>query len=135
MGTSWATAPRLRIPLRMIRYPRSQTRRYESAYDCRLEETGNSIPSHALTLRGYAEAMYRYFGQESRLSFAPFDQWKLCLTERDAHTSWGHIMRSSCVSIAKSRQRLGYNPRFTSLAAIQESVGALITAGRVAVPK
>ncbi len=98
-------------------------------------EVFNTVSSHALTLRGYAEAMYRYFGQESRLSFAPFDQWKLCLTERDAHTSWGHIMRSSCVSIAKSRQRLGYNPRFTSLAAIQESVGALITAGRVAVPK
>jgi nucleoside-diphosphate-sugar epimerase len=98
-------------------------------------EVFNTVSSHALTLRGYAEAMYRYFGQESRLSFAPFDQWKLCLTESDAHTSWGHIMRSSCVSIAKSRQRLGYNPRFTSLAAIQESVGALITAGRVAVPK
>ncbi len=98
-------------------------------------EVFNTVSSHALTLRGYAEAMYRYFGRESRLSFAPFDQWKLCLTERDAHTSWGHIMRSSCVSIAKSRQRLGYNPRFTSLAAIQESVGALITAGRVAVPK
>lgn len=98
-------------------------------------EVFNTVSSHALTLRGYAEAMYRYFGQESRLSFAPFDQWKLGLTESDAHTSWGHIMRSSCVSIAKSRQRLGYNPRFTSLAAIQESVGALITTGRVAVPK
>lgn len=98
-------------------------------------EVFNTVSSHALTLRGYAEAMYRYFGQESRLSFAPFDQWKLGLTESDAHTSWGHIMRSSCVSIAKSRQRLGYNPRFTSLAAIRESVGALITAGRVAVPK
>lgn len=98
-------------------------------------EVFNTVSSHALTLRGYAEAIYRYFGQESRLSFAPFDQWKLGLTESDAHTSWGHIMRSSCVSIEKSRQRLGYNPRFTSLAAIHESVGALITAGRVAVPK
>ena len=98
-------------------------------------EVFNTVSSHALTLRAYAEAMYRYFGQEPRLSFAPFDQWKLGLRESDAHTSWGHIMRSSCVSIEKSCQRLGYNPRFTSLAAIQESVDALITAGRVAVPK
>jgi nucleoside-diphosphate-sugar epimerase len=95
----------------------------------------NTVSSHALTLRGYAEAMYRWFEQEPRLSFAPFDQWKLGLTESDAHSSWGHIMRSSCVSIEKSRQRLGYNPRFTSLEAIQESVKALIASGRVTVPK
>ena len=79
--------------------------------------------------------MYRWFEQEPRLSFAPFDQWKLGLTESDAHFSWGHIMRSSCVSIEKSRQRLGYNPRFTSLEAIQESVKALIASGRVTMPK
>ena len=98
-------------------------------------EVFNTVSSHALTLRGYAEAMYRWFEQEPRLSFAPFDQWKLGLTESDAHSSWGHIMRSSCVSIEKSRQRLGYNPRFTSLEAIQESVKALIASGRVTVPK
>jgi len=98
-------------------------------------EVFNTVSSHALTLRGYAEAMYRWFGQEPRLSFAPFDQWKLGLTESDAHSSWGHIMRSSCVSIEKSRQRLGYNPRFTSLEAIQESVKALIASGRLTVPK
>ncbi len=97
-------------------------------------EVFNTVSSHALTMRGYAEAMYRWFGQEPRLSFAPFDQWKLGLTESDAHTSWGHVMRSSCVSIEKSRQRLGYNPRFTSLESIQESVKALIAAGRVTVP-
>ena len=98
-------------------------------------EVFNTVSAHALTLRGYAEAMYRWFKQEPRLSFAPFDHWKLGLTESDAHTSWGHVMRSSCVSIEKSRQRLGYSPRFTSLEAIQESVKALIASGRVTVPK
>jgi len=97
-------------------------------------EVFNTVSSHALTLRGYAEAMYRWFEQEPRLSFAPFDQWKFGLTKSDADTSWGHIMRSSCVSIEKSRQRLGYNPRFTSLEAIQESVTALIASGRITVP-
>jgi nucleoside-diphosphate-sugar epimerase len=98
-------------------------------------EVFNTVSSHALTLRGYAEAMYRWFGHEPRLSFAPFDQWKLGLEESDAHSSWGHIMRSSCVSIEKSRQRLGYNPRFSSIEAIRESVAALITSGRIVVPK
>ena len=98
-------------------------------------EIFNTVSAHALTLRGYAEAMYRWFEQESRLSFAPFDQWKLVLTESDAHSSWGHIMRSSCVSIEKSRQRLGYQPRFSSLESIQQSVKALIASGRVTVAK
>jgi nucleoside-diphosphate-sugar epimerase len=97
-------------------------------------EVFNTVSSQALTLRGYAEAMYRWFGHEPRLSFAPFDQWKLGLDKKDAESSWGHIMRSSCVSIEKSRGRLGYDPRFSSLEAIQESVAALIASGRIITP-
>jgi nucleoside-diphosphate-sugar epimerase len=78
-------------------------------------EVFNTVSTRALTLRGYAEAMYRWFEQEPRLSFAPFDQWKLGLTEADAHSSWGHIMRSSCVSIEKSRERLGIGRDFLAL--------------------
>jgi len=98
-------------------------------------EVFNTVSSQALTLRGYAEAMYRWFDQEPRLSFTPFDQWKLGLEKKDAEFSWGHIMRSSCVSIEKSRQRLGYNPRFSSLEAIQQSVAALIASGRITLAK
>src|SRR5215470_12407951 len=98
-------------------------------------EVFNTVSSQALTLRGYAEAMYRWFGQEPRLSFVPFDQWKLGPEKSDAESSWGHIMRSSCVSIEKSRQHIGYNPRFSSLEAIQQSVAALIASGRITFPK
>jgi nucleoside-diphosphate-sugar epimerase len=98
-------------------------------------EVFNTVSAQALTLRGYAEAMYRWFGKEPRLSFEPFDQWKLRLEKRDAHSSWGHIMRSSCISIEKSRQRLGYNPRFSSLEAIQQSVAALIASGQLTLPE
>jgi nucleoside-diphosphate-sugar epimerase len=98
-------------------------------------EVFNTVSSHALTLRGYAEAMYRWFGQEPRLSFLPFEQWQLGLSKSDAEASWGHLLRSSCVSIEKSRQRLGYAPRYSSLEAIQQSVAALIASGRITVPK
>jgi nucleoside-diphosphate-sugar epimerase len=98
-------------------------------------EVFNTVSMHALTLRGYAEAMFQWFGHQPQLTFAPFDEWRRSLTDADAESSWGHIMRSSCVSIEKSRQRLGYNPRFTSLEAIQESVTALIASGRVTMPR
>jgi nucleoside-diphosphate-sugar epimerase len=78
-------------------------------------EVFNTASSRALTLRGYPEAMYRWFEQKPRLGFAPFDQWKLGLTKSDAESSWGHVMRSSCVSIEKSRQRLGYSPASPAL--------------------
>jgi nucleoside-diphosphate-sugar epimerase len=94
-------------------------------------EVFNTVSDHALTLRGYAEAMFRWFGHEPRLTFLPFEEWKRELSEADALSSWGHIMRSSCVSIEKSRLRLGYTPRFTSLDAIKESVTALIASGKV----
>ncbi len=48
-----------------------------------------------------------------------------------AQATWEHIARSPCHSIDKARTRLGYQPRYTSLEAVKESVTALIAAGKV----
>lgn len=94
-------------------------------------ETFNVVAEKALNLRGYAEAMFRWFGREPKIRFQPFDEWKNGQTPEQAQQAWEHIARSSCMSMAKARRRLGYQPRYTSLAAIQESVSALIAAGDV----
>jgi nucleoside-diphosphate-sugar epimerase len=96
-------------------------------------EIFNTVSEQAITLRGYAEAVYRWFGREPRISFRPFDEWILDLGEF-AENSRGHVVRSSSMSIEKSRRRLGYQPRYTSLEAIHESVRALIANGKVAGP-
>jgi nucleoside-diphosphate-sugar epimerase len=97
-------------------------------------EAFNAVSAQALNLRGYAEAMFRWFGHEPKLRFQPFEEWKADQSPEDAHTSWEHIVRSPCHSIEKARRRLGYEPRYSSLAAVQEAVAALITAGRVEAP-
>ena len=97
-------------------------------------EAFNTVSEQALTLKGYTEAMYRWFGQQPRLSFQPFDEWLGGMSEQDAAASRGHVIRSSCHSIEKSRQRLGYHPRYSSLEAIQQAVQVLITKGKVTVP-
>ena len=97
-------------------------------------EAFSTVSEQALTLKGYAEAMYRWFGQQPRLSFQPFDEWLGGMGEQDAAASRGHVIRSSCHSIEKSRQRLGYDPRYSSLEAIQQAVQVLITQGKVAIP-
>jgi nucleoside-diphosphate-sugar epimerase len=94
-------------------------------------ETFNVVSEKALNLRGYAEAMFRWFGFEPKIRFLPFDEWKTGLSPEEAHHAWEHISRSACLSIEKARRRLGYQPRYTSLAAIQEAVAALIAAGEI----
>lgn len=94
-------------------------------------EVFNTVSAQALTMRGYAETVYRWFGKEPRLAFKPFDEWILDLEGKDADVSRGHVVRSSCHSIEKSRQQLGYAPRYTSLQAIHESLTALIASGKV----
>jgi nucleoside-diphosphate-sugar epimerase len=94
-------------------------------------ETFNAVSAQALNLRGYAEAMYRWFGHEPKLKFLPFDQWKIGKKQEDATCTWEHIIRSPCHSIEKAQRLLGYEPRYSSLAAVKESVSALIAAGKV----
>lgn len=92
-------------------------------------EAFNAVSAAAITLRGYAEAMFRWFGHEPRLEFLPFDAWAATQAQDDAGATWEHIARSPCHSIEKARTRLGYAPRWSSLEAIRESVSALLKDG------
>ena len=95
-------------------------------------ESFHAVSAAAVTLRGYAEAMYRWFGHEPRLSFAGFDEWAKSQNPEEAKATWEHIFRSPNCSIEKGRRLLGYAPRYTSLEAVQEAVAWLIEDGQVA---
>ncbi len=94
-------------------------------------EAFHVVSPAALTLRGYAEAVARWFGREAQLSFAPFEAWRAGVPERDAQATWEHIARSPNCSIQKAREALGYAPRYSSLQGVRESVDALIAGGVV----
>lgn len=96
-----------------------------------LGESFNAVSAQALNLRGYAEAMFRWFGQEPKLSYQPYETWKQGRPEDEARATWEHISRSPAHSIEKGRSRIGYQPRWSSLAGVQEAVEALIAAGKV----
>ena len=97
-------------------------------------EAFHAVSPGALTLRGYAEAMFRWFGHEPRLAYAPWDDWKARTNDIDAQATYEHVSRSPNCSIAKAETTLGYAPRYTSLEAVQESVSALIEAGALGKP-
>lgn len=90
------------------------------------------VAASALTLRGYAEQMAAWFNQPANLRFLPWAEWKRTVSEKDAAVTADHIRHSPHCSIEKARKLLGYEPRYSPLKAVQESVTWLIENGVIA---
>lgn len=102
--------------------------------DAALGQSFHVVSPAALTLRGYAERMADWFGKPAHLCFLPWEEWRKHFSERDSAVTWDHIAHSPNCSIQKARTLLRYEPRYTSLAAVQESVSWLVQNGMVAKP-
>jgi nucleoside-diphosphate-sugar epimerase len=89
-------------------------------------ESFHIVSDQALTLRGYANAVAAWFDREPSLKFLPWEEWKRTVSEMEADQTWDHIAHSPNCSIEKAKRLLNYNPRYTSLQAIEEAVKHLI---------
>jgi nucleoside-diphosphate-sugar epimerase len=96
-------------------------------------ESFHVVSGAALTLRGYAEAMRLWFGQSGLLRFMAWEKWGKTVSEEEALATWDHISHSPNCSIEKGRRLLGYQPRYSSLEAVQEAVEWLIENGKLSV--
>lgn len=94
-------------------------------------ESFHVVSSAASTLRGYAERIGAWFGRPAQIEFLPWEEWRKGVSEKDAAVTWDHIAHSPNCSIAKARKLLGYEPRYTSMEAVRESVGWLMEQGIV----
>jgi nucleoside-diphosphate-sugar epimerase len=110
------------------------------AFMCAIARRSNAVgegfhvvSAQALTLRGYAEAMATWFGQAPHLRYLAWDDWCKTVSEAEARATWDHIAHSPNCSIAKARQLLGYQPRYTSLQAVCESVAWLMANNEIRV--
>lgn len=95
------------------------------AIDNRENSIGQSfhvVSEQALTLRGYAEGMARIFGQEPKLKFLPWEEWQKAVNTTDKELTWDHIAHSPCGSISKAKKLLNYQPKYSSLQAVQEAI-------------
>ena len=89
-------------------------------------ESFHVVSPAALTLRGYAESVAAWFGKAADLRFLGWDDFCEQVPEHDWSMTWDHIAHSPNGSIAKAQRLLGYQPRYTSLEAVYESVQWLI---------
>jgi nucleoside-diphosphate-sugar epimerase len=96
-----------------------------------LSESFHVVSAAALTLRGYAERVAKWFGRAAQLEFLPWEEWRQGVSPKEAAVTWDHIAHSPNCSIAKARKLLGYEPRYSSLEAVRESLDWLIEHGVV----
>lgn len=97
-------------------------------------ESFHVVSPAALTLRGYAEAVCRWFGVQPNLHYLGWDAWRDTVPEGDARATWDHIAHSPNCSIEKARRLLDYRPRYSSLQAVFEALDWLIAHQRLTVP-
>jgi nucleoside-diphosphate-sugar epimerase len=91
-----------------------------------LGESFHVVSPAALTLRGYAESISAWFGKKVNLRFVSWDKWQQTVSKEDAAATWDHVAHSPNCSIEKARRFLDYQPRYSSLEAVYESLRWLI---------
>jgi nucleoside-diphosphate-sugar epimerase len=95
-----------------------------------LGESFHAVGDQSITLLGYAQAMYRFFGQAENIKFLPWKEW--CDYTKDEaliDSTYHHIARSGHFSIEKAKRLLDYHPRHTLLETVEESVAYMVEHG------
>ena len=89
------------------------------------------VSEQAMTLRGLAAGVAAWFGREPVIDLVDWPEFERRVGTEHASVSREHVARSIAASIDRARDVLGYQPRYSSLDAIHESVRWLATNGHV----
>ena len=89
------------------------------------------VAGQAMTLRGLAAGVARWFGREPVFDFVGWDEFSRQVGEENAHVTREHTDRSIAADISRARQVLSYAPRYTSLDALHEALTWLAANGQV----
>jgi nucleoside-diphosphate-sugar epimerase len=92
-----------------------------------LGESFHAVGQESITLLGYAQAMYDYFGHQEKIKFLPWNDWsKHTNNQALVNMTYYHILRSGYYSIEKSKGLLDYSPRYTLLETLETSVEYMV---------
>jgi nucleoside-diphosphate-sugar epimerase len=88
------------------------------------------VAEQSMTLRGLATGVARWFGREPVLDFVDWAEFGRRVGPDHAATTREHTFRGITASIARARQVLGYEPRFSALDALHEALTWLVANGQ-----
>ena len=84
----------------------------------------------AMTQRGLAAGVARWFGREPVLDFVGWEEFTRRAGAAHAEVTREHSLRSITASIARAREVLGYAPRYTALDSLREALAWLVANGQ-----
>jgi nucleoside-diphosphate-sugar epimerase len=89
------------------------------------------VAEQAMTLRGLAAGVAGWFGREPDLELLDWPEFERRVGADHAEATREHVTRSIAASIERARNVLGYQPRYSSLDALRESLRWLVDSGQV----
>jgi len=87
------------------------------------------VAAQAMTLRGLASGVAAWYGREPVLEFVGWDEFEARVGAQHAFDTREHVGRGIAASIDRARAVLGYEPRYTALDALGETVDWLAANG------
>jgi nucleoside-diphosphate-sugar epimerase len=93
------------------------------------------VSEQAMTLRGLAAGVAGWFGREPVLELVEWAEFERRVGTDHAAVTREHVARGIAASIDRARAVLGYQPRYSSLDALRESLRRLVADGQVDVPE
>jgi nucleoside-diphosphate-sugar epimerase len=89
------------------------------------------VAAQAMTLRGLADGVAAWFGRKANLELVDWPEYERRVGTDHAGVTREHVCRSIAASIERAREVLGYQPRYTALEALRDSVRRLAAAGEL----
>lgn len=97
-----------------------------------LGESFHAVSGGSVTLYGYAEHMYKFFGREPDIGFLPWNEWCDYIGDPvETDDTWHHIARSGYFDLEKEKRLLGFEPKYTNLETIDIAVQSYIDRGLI----
>jgi len=78
-----------------------------------------------VTMRSYAESVASWYGHRAHLEFVPWEEWTRDKGARAIELTHDHMVHSPCASIEKARRILGFEPRYSAVEAVHDSLSAM----------
>ncbi len=91
------------------------------------------VAEQAMTLRGLATGVARWFGREPVIDFVDWPEFERRVGAEHAAVTREHTFRGMTASIARAREVLGYAPRYSTLDALHEALTWLVAHGEAEV--
>ncbi|MBE7063822.1 MAG: NAD-dependent epimerase/dehydratase family protein [Clostridia bacterium] len=85
-------------------------------------ETFHATTERAVTMAGFAEALYTHYGHEPKLEFVRLEELQKKLGANDFVNTTRHMMFSSHCSMEKAKRVLGFTPAYSTMDTILDAL-------------